>query len=192
MQYIINKFVEYLDCDKVIWNDLERMEMKLGLQVLIHNVIMIGTILSVAKIINIFGEAFILMTAYGILKMTCGGIHLKKSLSCLLATGAFVILGTWVTKYMSMNLKYISTIYLICLILIVAIGPQGTKNNPISSENYKKFKKRAAVIVMGYLGITIYMDIFWGYIPYLLCVAVVFETISLFPLYLKNRRYSCF
>ena len=39
---------------------------------------------------EILGESIILLTAYGILKITAGGIHLKKNSACLLGTGCFI------------------------------------------------------------------------------------------------------
>ena len=50
MEIIANRIVDYLDTDKTIWNDVDRMRMSLGLQVIIHNIVMIGTILLVSKI----------------------------------------------------------------------------------------------------------------------------------------------
>ncbi len=62
METIANKIVDYLDADKVIWNEPDRMRMSLGIQVLIHNFIMIGTILIVAQIAGMFLESAILLT----------------------------------------------------------------------------------------------------------------------------------
>ncbi len=57
--------------------------MVLGLQVLIHNIIMTGTILISAALMNMFWEAAILLATYGILKMTVGGVHFQTSFACL-------------------------------------------------------------------------------------------------------------
>lgn len=42
---IANQIIKYLDDDRTSWDDLDRMRMNLGIQVLMHNIIMIGTIL---------------------------------------------------------------------------------------------------------------------------------------------------
>ena len=41
METITNKIIGYLDSDENIWDDVDRARMALGLQVLIHNFIMI-------------------------------------------------------------------------------------------------------------------------------------------------------
>ena len=45
MEKIANQIIKYLDDDRTSWDDLDRMRMNLGIQVLMHNIIMIGTIL---------------------------------------------------------------------------------------------------------------------------------------------------
>lgn len=188
METIVKKIVNYLDADERIWNEKERMEMMLGLEILVHNIVMIVTILLMAKVIGIFVEAMLLLTAYGILKMTAGGIHFNKSSSCLLATGAFVMGGAVISHNFSMDILISVWIYIVCIFFLAFIGPQGTPNNPISREKYKKLKIQAICIVLGYLIITVCMPIKLNYIKNLLLIAVVFETISLLPLGLKSRN----
>ena len=187
MEIIANRIVKYLDEDKTIWNDIDRMRMVLGLEVLIHNVVMIGTILIMSWLTGILWKAGILLTAYGALKMSAGGVHFKKSSACLIGTGIFVWSGVWLSNQLTIDLPYIIGIYLVCLIVLVFIGQQGTGNNPISEENYDTLKRRTVILVFTYLGLTVIMAKYIGTIPYLLFIAVVFETISLLPSYLKNR-----
>ena len=98
METITNKIIGYLDSDENIWDDVDRARMALGLQVLIHNFIMISVILIIAQMVGILGEAVILLVAYGLLKITAGGIHFKKSVTCLLGTGVFVIAGVLASR----------------------------------------------------------------------------------------------
>lgn len=187
METIANRIANYLDTDKTIWSDIDRMRMILGIQVLLHNIVMIGTILLVAKITGMFLEAVILLTAYGVLKMTAGGVHFKKSSACLLGTGIFVEVGVMISRQLNLNLICIILVYAVCLIVLTIIGPQGTENNPILEENYEKLRKKTVCIVTAYLIVTILMAICFKYVPYLLFIAVVFETLSLLPSYIKNR-----
>src|SRR5699024_11659171 len=116
---------------------------------------MIGTILLVSKIVGIFLEAIVLLTAYGALKMTAGGVHFKKSLACLVGTGIFVVAGVLVSRQLTMELFHIILIYLGCLIILAKIGPQGPENNPISADNYENVRERTAVVVFAYLAGTV-------------------------------------
>lgn len=187
METIAYRIIKYLDSDQIFWNDVDRMHMMLGIQVFLHNIIMIGTILFLAQIADIFWESFFLLTSYGALKMSAGGVHFKKSSTCLIGTGIFVVTGVFISRQLHMTLFPIIFIYLICFIALTLIGPQGTENNPISEKNYEKLRKRTMFLVFTYLIITIFMSISIGHIPYLLFVAVVFETLSLFPSYIKRR-----
>ena len=120
--------------------------------------------------------------------MSAWGVHFKKSLSCLIGTGIFVVVGVQISKQLNIELIHTILVYLICLFILLVIGPQGTENNPISEENYEKLRNRTGFLVLIYLTVTIIMSKTIGHIPYLLFVAVVFETISLFPSYIKNRN----
>lgn len=61
MEKIANQIIKYLDDDRTSWDDLDRMRMNLGIQVLMHNIIMIGTILLIAHISGILWEAMFLL-----------------------------------------------------------------------------------------------------------------------------------
>lgn len=189
METIANKIVHYLDPDQAIWNEIERMQMVLGLQVLIHNIVMTGTILFTAALIGMIREASILLTAYGALKMTAGGVHLKTSCACLIGTGTFVTAGVLISRRLNISIVGILIIYAACVIVLMAIGPQGTQNNPITEENYEKLRKRTAWIVLVYLIITFMMfQQNLKSVPYLLVIAVVFETLSIVPSFIQNKR----
>lgn len=187
METIANRIVDYLDTDKTIWNDIERMQMVLGLQVLIHNVIMIGTILFSTALTGMFWEAVILFMAYGTLKITVGGVHFQTSVACLVGTETFVMIGVMVSRRLDINLLIIIMIYMICSVAIMVIGPQGTENNPISEKNYKKCRKKALFIIFVDFIITLFLfPTNLKNVPYLLLIAIVFETLSILPSFIKN------
>lgn len=189
MEKIANRIVSYLDTDQAAWNEIERMQMILGLQVLIHNIVMTGTILFLALLTGMFWEAAILLTTYGALKMTVGGVHFKTSCACLTATTAFVMTGVLVSRRLDIGFMSIAAItYAACFITLMLIGPQGTENNPISEENFEILRKKAAWIILIYLIITFFMfSENLKNVPCLLLIAVVFETLSVLPSYIKNR-----
>lgn len=148
MEKIANRIVSCLDTDQAAWNEIERMQMILGLQVLIHNIVMTGTILFLALLTGMLWEAAILLTAYGALKMTVGGVHFKTSCACLTATTAFVMTGVLVSRRLDIGFMSIAITYAACFITLMLIGPQGTENNPISEENFEKLRKKAVWIIL--------------------------------------------
>lgn len=176
-----------MQLDEGKWSQMQLMKMRLGFEVLFHNIFMISFVLATAAVCGIFFDALILLFSYGLLKLTVGGIHFKKSSVCLISTSAFVIFGTSISRIMKISMYTVLLIYIICLIFIWLIGPQGTKNNPISPRHYNRLKWKAVMIVSAYLLITIYKFMTENRIPYLLLVAVTFETISILPNIIKNR-----
>lgn len=185
MEFIINKLLKMLDVDK--YSEIEQMKLKLGLQVLCHNIWMTTVILGTTWYLGIFHEALILFLSYGILKMQAGGIHFQKSWQCLLVTSGFIIAGVFIAKHIELSSIHIVLLYIFCLLLLWAIGPQGTKNNPISKTNHLKLRRNSLLIVNTYLLLTL-SGILSVTTSYILLIAVVFETLSIIPNKIQNSH----
>ena len=93
MELLADKIVTYIVTENSEWTELELMKMKLGVQVLFHNIFMIGLILMFAKILGSFKNWAVLFATFGIFKMTAGGVHFQKSYQCLFSTGLFIFSG---------------------------------------------------------------------------------------------------
>lgn len=178
-----------MELNRGSWSKIEIMKMQLGFQILIHNIAMITCILVLAKVLGIFSDSVLLLTAYGLLKMSAGGIHFEKSLTCLISTGIFIVCGVFVSSFIKIKLSAVVLIYVICIVALWIIGPQGTDNNPISKRNYKKLRYETVIISCIYLLITICSSAKENEIPYVFLIAIVFETISLLPNKIKKRRH---
>lgn len=186
MNLIVNKVLQYMKPEE--WSEVEMMKMKLGLQVLIHDLVMVGFILALAGYLEIFTEAVILFAGYGLLKVTAGGIHFKKSWLCLLSTSTFIVMGTFIAEHIELAFYQILCMYLVCMAVLWIVAPQGTQNNPISPGKYDRLKRDTMIISYIYLLITIYEYMTEVKISYFLLVAIVFETISLLPGRLLGRE----
>lgn len=182
----VNKMVIYLDVGEE-WSELDKMKMCLGFQVLFHNAWMTAVILCMAGLMGALKEAIVLFLAFGLLKMKMGGFHFETSLACLLSTGTLVIGGSLLSRHMTFSIGIVVVIYIICIVIFWKVGPQETKNNPLSEQTYEKYKKSSMILSVGYLVVTMGMYIIWGRIPYLLFLAIVFETVTLLP---KHGRYT--
>lgn len=190
LNFIVSKIMKHMDMKKCEWSDLEILKMQLGFQVLLHNILMIGCILALAKFLGIFKDSAMLLVSYGLLKMNAGGIHFEKSFMCLLSTSVFIISGAAIARHIEIPFYVILLGYGICMTLLWILGPQGTANNPISISNYKRMKRNTMLIVSMYFLITVYKFVSEYKIPYILLVATVFETFSLLPGKIKSR--NCF
>lgn len=180
MEKVVNRMVEYMVADGE-WSELDRMKMRLGFQVLSHNVWMTAVILSVAGFMGVLKEAVVLYLAFGMLKMNMGGLHFQTSLACLSSTGAFVIGGSFLSRHMVIPFGIVVGLYIVCIVVFALLGPQGTKNNPLSEEGYVKARRNVMVLSIGYFFITVVSYVAAGKIPYLLLIAIVFELVTLLP-----------
>ncbi len=180
MEWIVNHVMEYMDVDGE-WSELDKMKMRLGLQVLFHNVWMTAVILVVAGLMGVLKEGAVLFLAFGLLKMNMGGLHFQTSSACLLSTGVFVIGGSFLSRHMVVPFWVVMGLYVVCIVVFVLLGPQGTKNNPLSEENYVKARRNTMVLSAGYFLTTVGSYVMLKKIPYLLLIAIVFEAVTLLP-----------
>lgn len=180
MERIVNHMVSYMDVDGE-WSELDKMKMKLGFQVLFHNVWMTVVILGTAGFLGVLKEAAVLFLAFGLLKMNMGGLHFQTSSACLLSTGTFVIGGSFLSRYLVVPFGVVMGLYAVCIAVFALLGPQGTKNNPLSEESYVKARRNTMVLSVGYFLTTVGYYVMLKEIPYLLLIAIVFETVTLLP-----------
>lgn len=186
MERIVNSVIAYLDANGE-WSELEKMKMRLGFQVLFHNVWMVAVILIVGGFMGVLKEAVVLFLAFGLLKINMGGLHFQTSLACLLSTGTFVIGGSFLSRHMEIPFWIVAGLYVVCIVVFAVLGPQGTKNNPLSEESYQKARRNSMVLSIGYFVITVISYVMLEKIPYLLLIAIVFEVVTLLP-YKKTSR----
>lgn len=190
MNLLINKIIKHLENKESKWSEIEILKMQLGFQILIHNFFMICFIIILSAVLQMLLESMILLISYGVLKVNAGGIHFKKSSLCLLSTCIFVICGVVTSRHIYFPFYLVLFIYISCIITLWIIGPQGTKNNPILPHNYCKMKRNTIFLSFSYFIITIYTFITTDEVPYLLFIAIVFETVSLLPNKLKSKLKS--
>ena len=187
MEFITEKLLNILACAET--TQLERMKLKLGLQVLCHNIWMTCVILILAGYLRLFQESFILFISYGILKIHVGGIHFHKSWQCLTVTTSFIIGGVLLAQHMTLQLKWIIFLYILSILLLWIIGPQGTRNNPITEYHYPILYCRSLCIVIFYALLTLSGMLNQNTIN-LLLLAVLFGIFSIIPNKIQNRHYS--
>lgn len=187
MEFITEKILNILETSDT--TQLERMKLKLGLQVLCHNIWMTSVILILAWYMGLFQESFILFLSYGILKIHVGGVHFHKSWQCLTATTSFIIGGVLLAQHMTLQLELIVLLYILSILLLWIVGPQGTRNNPISESNYPILRRRSLYIVLFYLGLTV-SGMLEQNTTDLLLIAVLFGTFSIVPNKIHNSHCS--
>lgn len=176
---IVAHFRLYLELDEI-----ENAKMKLGFEVIVHDVCMIGLILTFAVYLHIFCESLAFFFIFGLFRVMAGGIHLKSSLGCILGTGCLIIGGVKISQGINLNAKEIVVIFVILIVLTYLLAPQGTENNPVKYDDYKKQKECSIIIICFYAIISI----IFGEIRELVAIAACSEIFTLLLQYIKNRK----
>ncbi|MDO5411157.1 MAG: accessory gene regulator B family protein [Lachnospiraceae bacterium] len=167
------------------WNEIETAEFYLGLQVLVHDTIMILGIALISFCMGILKESCIVFLSFGILRLKTGGIHCRENWQCFLSTTAIVI-GTVLLahKVEALNDGQIIMIYLALCLIVYVISPQGTKKRPILTGQQKRLRKEAVIVLLIEMVLSL---VFKDRLSGLLTFAAIFE-ISLFVLlYIVNQ-----
>lgn len=182
MDYFVARLLEVLDVDEC--SELDQLKIKLGLQVLCHNLLMTTVILLISLCFGLLHNAVILLSTYGFLKLFAGGIHFAKSWQCLISTTGFILCGASLSRHITLAIPETVFIYAICILFLWIIGPQGTPNKPISSEDFRKLRIKSVLVVFFYLCLTLTgLSSNNSSLP---LIAVIFETLSLIPNRLRS------
>lgn len=159
-------------------NDLERMKMKLGIEVFLHDITMIFVILAVAFFLGILKEAALIFVIFGIFRINAGGLHFTTSFGCLLSTGCVILGGAALSHVVSYSSPVVILLFLLFFVLTIFLAPVGTANNPIAPENRRKYRQLSSALVILYAVLAL---AFPGSIRSLLVLGSAFEIITLLP-----------
>ena len=94
-----------------------------------------------AFILGIAKELFFLLLAFNFIRLFAFGMHMDKSLSCLVFSSTLFIISTFICKYISMNNLALYILYSIIFIMIILYAPADTVKRPLIRKNKRqKFK----------------------------------------------------
>lgn len=144
--YILNIIKPYLE-DKNI------KRVRLGIEILLINISKFIIIFSVAMIFNVFWESCIVLTAFGILRRTMGGIHAKSSNRCTLFSMLLIVGGGIFPKIFLINNYLVVSLFIINAILTYKYAPGDTIKNPIRDIEKRKILRRESLKRIICLGI---------------------------------------
>ena len=182
LEDIADKITQYF-AKFITREEIELAKMKLGIEVLLHDVCMIGLILLLALYLSILTETLIFMLVFGIFRMVSGGIHLKSSIGCLIGTGCMVIGGVKISEMLTINILQTVVLFIILIIITYWLSPQGTENNPIGQSNRISQKYCSCILVFSYMMTAICCS----QIRDLITLAALFEVVTLILQHIKTR-----
>lgn len=126
--------------------DLEKINY--GLLVFILNSIHTILLLIIAYFLGIFIYTLIAYELFAFLRRFASGVHAKSTLTCCIVSSTFFFGNVYLSINTPKNITLISTIFLICFILISLYAPADTEERPLISKKLRKSLKIKSIVVL--------------------------------------------
>lgn len=127
-------------------DEIKLDEIRYGLEAIYMTVTKTIVIFSLAIILNIFKEMFLLLLFFNILRTTGFGLHATKSWICLLSSSLTFIFLPFLSKIITIPLFIKSVLGVIAIILIFIYAPADTIKRPIINKNRRAIYKSLTTI----------------------------------------------
>lgn len=157
----------------------QESRMGFGLELLLGDLVKLVCILTLAYLLGILVEVFVIMMTASMLRLASGGEHCSAYYRCLLGgVICFLLLGCLV-QHLNVILSTAGILissgvaFIISVFILWRYAPGDTENKPITDAAEKKrFKQLSLIIAAIYLGIMLDLAIFPGTLPLVLPIAI--------------------
>lgn len=112
------------------------------------------TMLIIAIMMNSVLECIVFIGLLKLLRGNMGGIHMGKWYECYIMSSIMVIFVMWSSAHIVVGAEILVIAYAISIIIIVILAPCVHPNNPIATEDIKKYRKKAVIYGVGVMVIT--------------------------------------
>lgn len=180
----INKSFNYINKYKTL-NELDKIKIKYGLEVMYYFVTKTIIILVMALIFNVFKEVLIFNLFYIPLRSLAHGFHAKNNLHCWIITLVSYIFIIIFIKYVTLDFKSLIIMDIIAIISFIFWSPADTKNLPLI---HKKNRTKLKILSLIFLTLEVILStMFLKYRNYI-SIAIILETININPITYKIFR----
>lgn len=177
------------------YDNKKLLEIKYGLSSLYLTITKVMVILGINLIIDTFKECLLFLLMFSILRLTCFGVHTKKSYQCWIASIIIFTLVPYLIKNCVFNINIIYVISLISFVNICLFAPADTEKRPLINK-----RKRVIFKIVSVISSLIYVIIIFllqnTYVTSLLFYSLVIDAIvinpvtyKLFGVKYKNYRF---
>lgn len=166
--------------------ELENIKMAYGLEIILDNGLKLICIMMLAAFLGFLRETLLVLTGFGVLRLSAGGRHLDKSSLCLVFSSLVTIGGGFLVRLHIFTKEECIIALVLALIITAVYAPSGTANNPIH-DKYKKILKIRSLFT---IGVYVFFVMFWKDITVgnALAIGAVCEAITILPI--VNPKYS--
>lgn len=169
-------------------DDIKLDEIRYGLEAIYITLTKTVVIFTLAIILNIFKEMFLLLLFFNILRTTGFGLHATKGWICLLSSSLVFIFLPFISKMITIPIFIKSLLGVIAIILIFIYAPADTIKRPIINKNRRAIYKTITTIsciILSFLSIMIKdntlsnLIIFGIYIEVILILPIIYKMFNL-------------
>lgn len=171
--------------------DLEKVKIKLGIEILYHNIIKVVLLLTAAACLGITKEIIILTIVFSFLRRYAFGLHAETGLGCTISTLIIFPAGVYASRLISLDNYWLIICYMLLIPLAYKYAPSDTEAHPLLDKDLRKSLRNKSVLVCAlYCAVSFLTPVQ----PFrtLILVGVIFEIVSLHPFTYKimKRRYK--
>ena len=169
-------------------DDIKLDEIRYGLEAIYITLTKTVVIFTLAIILNIFKEMFLLLLFFNILRTTGFGLHATKGWICLLSSSLVFIFLPFISKIITIPLLIKSLLGIGAIILVFIYAPADTIKRPIINKNRRAIYKSITTIsciILSFLSIMINdntlsnLIIFGIYIEIILILPITYKMFNL-------------
>ena len=169
-------------------DDIKLDEIRYGLEAIYITLTKTVVIFTLAIILNIFKEMFLLLLFFNILRTTGFGLHATKGWICLLSSSLIFIFLPFISKIITIPLLIKSLLGIGAIILVFIYAPADTIKRPIINKNRRAIYKSITTIsciILSFLSIMINdntlsnLIIFGIYIEIILILPITYKMFNL-------------
>lgn len=167
------------------------MKMKLGVEILVINLIKALILLVVAAQFNLLKEATFMSLVFASVRRSGFGLHARSSVVCTLITLIMFVGGSYISQYIKLGNHEVFAIFIVLNLMLYKYAPADTEKHPILGEKLRK-KLRKETVSVGLFFMIITLVIQNQLAKSLIILAISFEVISILPITYKtfNRGYK--
>lgn len=185
--FILDRIKPYID--HMSEDDFEIAQY--GIEVFCMNLCKLPIILVIAYYLNILNYSILVYIFFGLIRNFTWGIHMRSSLTCLIATCICFFGVVFCSKLVELNYIIKIIISLICIYIIYKYAPSDTEERPCLNSEIRRSNKLKSLI-LGSIYISISFIFSNKIISNMLLLSLFIQCLMICPITYKifNRRYN--
>lgn len=145
VEFIATMVADWIKRNIVI-DDLEYLKIKLGIEVILINLLKGTVIYGLAFVLNTFYLTLILHTSYLFLRVKSHGLHAKTSLNCSTISIVLFVLLPYFSRHFIFSNHFIIISFMVSFLCLNRYAPADTEKQPlINRQRREKLRKQSLI-----------------------------------------------